>query len=334
MIWFWFSVAGWIVANDGKVLIVDDENNILNAMERLLTEHGIPVLRASGGEEALQVLNEMVVAVIVTDNLMPGMRGLELLARMTAISPDTVKILMTAYADLRTAVDAINRGEVFRFIVKPWDNAEMVRAVEDARKRYDVIITLKNGDEATIRSLAQAIELKDFYTRGHSERVAWYAVRIAELLGLSEEMKKEIRYGSWLHDCGKIGVPEVILTSPYGLSEQEFETVKGHPVWGAEVARQARLSQVVVNIILHHHERYDGSGYPMGLSGEDIPLEARIVTIADIYDALTSQRHYQPASSPRETADILRGMKGQKLDPRLVELFLGSLGKGVEECGP
>jgi HD-GYP domain-containing protein (c-di-GMP phosphodiesterase class II) len=135
-------------------------------------------------------------------------------------------------------------------------------------------------------------------------------------------MQKGIVYGSWLHDCGKIGVPEAILNSPECLTEKEWLTIKQHPAWGADVARQAQLSPVVINIIQFHHERWDGEGYPTGVVGRDIPLEARVVTIADVFDALTSDRPYRKALPQAEARKTMAGIAGTMLDPELTEIFL------------
>ncbi|RJQ49584.1 MAG: HD domain-containing protein, partial [Nitrospiraceae bacterium] len=238
------------------------------------------------------------------------------------ISPDTVKILMTGHAELSVAIDAINKGEVFRFITKPWDDDMMVSTVHDAVNRYHVLSSLKMQDEYKLLSLAQTIELKDSYTRGHCERVAKYALIIANALKLPEWIIKDLTYGCWLHDCGKIGVPENILNKKCSLNEEEFEIIKKHPRWGADVARQARLSETTIKIILYHHERYNGTGYPLGIKSKDIPLEARIVTIADVFDALTSDRSYRRRFSENEALEIMQSMKSSIFDPELVDIFL------------
>ncbi|MEK7365939.1 MAG: HD domain-containing phosphohydrolase, partial [Candidatus Deferrimicrobiota bacterium] len=277
---------------DDAVLLVDDEANILNALARLFLDRDVRVLRAGNGEEALGIVRREPVAVVVSDNLMPGMRGVELLSRVRDQSPDTARVLLTGYADLSTAIEAINRGEVFRFHVKPWVDEEIVRTVEEGVRRYQLVRSLRDGDEATLRSIAQTIELKDPYTRGHCDRVAAFALKIAEALGLPEGTRRAIKHGSWLHDCGKIGVPEAILNCPGKLSAADFEVVKKHPGWGAEVGRQANLPEEVINIILYHHERFDGRGYPTGAKGTEIPLEARIVAVADVFDAMSTDRPY------------------------------------------
>lgn len=311
-----------------NILFVDDEENILNALERLFLDYGIRILKAGNAKEALQHIQKEHIAVLVSDNRMSGMTGLELLSQVKKISPDTVRILMTAYANLSTAIDAINKGEVFRFVVKPWDDNELKEIVDDGVNRYRIVQSLRNADEAKLLSLAQTIELKDQYTRGHCDRVANYALMIACGLDIPQQTKLEIKHGSWLHDCGKIGVPEMILNNAGPLDEDAVEIMKKHPLWGADVARQAQLSQVVVNIILYHHEHYDGQGYLAGLSGGEIPLEARIVSVADAYDAMTTDRPYRKGLTHEEALSVLSSLKGSVLDPYLVEIFVDQLTNG------
>jgi len=304
-----------------EILFVDDEEYILDIASQIFAEYGMKILMAKNAQEALEIVRNHEIAVLVSDNHMPGMRGIDLLSKVKVISPDTVKILMTGFADLETALEAINRVEVFRFIVKPWENTQLVGLVDDALKRYRLIKSIITGDENTMHSLVHALELKDHYTRGHSERVAKYALLLAKKIGLSEDTFTAIRYGSWLHDCGKIGVSENILNNEGPLDEADIHVIRNHPLWGADVARKAQLSQVIVNIILSHHERYDGKGYPHGLEDGEIPLEARVVSVADIYDALTTERPYRKAYDPERALEMLNSMKGNVLDPELVDSF-------------
>lgn len=304
------------------VLFVDDEEHILNAVERVFADEKVRMLSANSAEEALKLIKRGNVAVLISDNLMPGMSGVDLLSKTKELSPDTMRVLMTAHADLPTAIDAINRSEIFRFITKPWEDRELIQTVAESINRYRVVRSLKEADEGSLLSLAQTIELKDRYTRGHCNRVARYALMIADELHLSEEMKKEIKYGSWLHDIGKIGVPETILNHKGPLNDKDYAIVKKHPAWGADVANQSQLSKVVVNIILHHHERFDGEGYPSGLMGKDIPLEARIVAVADVYDAITTDRSYRKRYPEEQAISILSSLKGKSFDPEIVETFL------------
>ena len=187
--------------------------------------------------------------------------------------------------------------------------------------------SLKKGDEYALYSLAQTIELKDAYTKGHCDRVAKYALAIADVLGLEDTLKEHIRQGSWLHDCGKIGVPEAILNYNGPLSSEQMDIIKKHPCWGADVVRLAHLSETVVNIILYHHEHYDGTGYPVGLKGEDIPLEARIVNVADVFDALTSERPYRGRMAREKAIEILIDNKNTCSDPSITDIFIDLLEK-------
>lgn len=301
------------------VLFVDDEESILELAQALLEQQGIDIITTASPQKALELVRKREIAVMVSDNRMPGLNGIELLSRVKLMSPDTVKILMTGYADLQTAVDAINRVEVFRFVAKPWDNRQLIEVVEDALKRYRLITSLRQGDEANVLSLVHALELKDPYTRGHSERVCEYALKLARRVGITD--LTAIKYGSWLHDCGKIGVSESILHYEGPLDEAELHVVRNHPLWGAEVARQARLADEVVDIVLTHHERFDGNGYPVGLGGEDISLGARVVAVADVYDALTTDRPYRDAYAADKALEILKSMRSTVLDPALVDVF-------------
>lgn len=305
------------------VLFVDDEQSIRNAIERMYLERDdLRCLFAASGQEGLDILAKEDVWVVVSDYLMPGMRGIEFLSKAKGLRPDTIRIMMTAYADLTIAIDAINKSEAYRFVTKPWNNKELMDMVDEALMRYELIQSLSAEDETVYLSLAQTVELKDPYTKGHCDRVARYAVALARAAGLDDELVSDIKHGSWLHDCGKIGVPESVLNFPGSLSEDDLETVMQHPRWGSEVARQACMSDAVINIILYHHERFNGKGYPSGLRGDDIPVEARIVAIADVFDALYSERPYRKAYDFERVMEIMHEMTADHFDPRLVELFL------------
>jgi response regulator RpfG family c-di-GMP phosphodiesterase len=309
-----------------SVLFVDDNNFTLEIVIGLLSGcDDFHLLTAGSAVEALQIIRREEIAVVVSDNIMPDISGLEFLSSLKDISPDTVKILMSAYADLASALAAINRSEVFRYVLKPWKDEDMVTTVRDALNRYRLTQAMHRDDEDVLRSLAQTIELKDHSTKGHCDRVAVYALLIAERYGLSRVMLREIKYGSWLHDCGKIGISELILNGPERLSDEQFETMKQHSYWGADVAAKANLSQMTRNIIHYHHERYNGTGYPSGLKAEEIPIEARMVSVADVFDALTSERSYRPGFSRDETVKMISAMSGEALDPQFVEIFLDIL---------
>jgi len=304
------------------VLFVDDEESVLYAIQKLFSgDAGLRVLAASSGEEALEIIRKEDVWLVVSDNHMPGISGIELLERIRHISPTTGRILMTGHADLKTAIDAINISEAFRFVIKPWDSDELKAIVHEALERSEVVRELAHCEEGAILSIAQTIELKDPYTRGHCDRVAEYASTLAMKVGLSEESIVYVRYGGWLHDCGKIGVPGSVLNFPGRLDGPSLKIIHRHPLWGADVARQAGLPGDVVDMILYHHEKYDGTGYPYGLKGEEITLEARIVTIADVFDSLRTQRPYRAACTSDQVREIMQEMSEAFFDPHLMELF-------------
>lgn len=308
-----------------NILIVDDNRLILDSLRNLLREEKAKLFTACDAEEALTLVQREAIAVVVSDNIMPGMSGLEFLSSLATISANTVRILMSAYADLPTVLSAINRSEVFRFVLKPWRDDEMLSAVREGLRRYRLVQSMLKEDEDVLKSLAQTIELKDPSTRGHCDRVAIYALMIADAMQLPKELQREIKYGSWLHDCGKIGVSEVILNGSGKLSGSEYETMKMHAFWGADVAAKANLSTVACNIIHFHHERYDGTGYPERLIGKNIPLEARIVAVADVYDALTNDRPYRKSYTTKEAIRIMKDMEGTTFDPELSSLFFSLL---------
>ena len=307
---------------NSAVLFVDDEENVLNSVDSLFPDNDIRILKAENADEALSLFGKEEIAVIVSDHCMPGMKGMELLSKVKEVSPDTYKILMTAHSDIGVAVDAINQGDVFRFIIKPCDNASLVAAVQEAVKRYQLVQSLKSVDESAFLSLAQNIELKDPYTGGHCERVAHYALMIGEELGLPEDTLHFLKLGAWLHDCRKIGIQEKILNKSGPLTDVEFDIIKKHPGWGADISKQANLSEIITNIIHYHHERYDGSGYPAGLHGDGIPVESRIVTVSDVYDALTCERAYREKYSMDRAIKIMLAMSGSVFDPEILDVFL------------
>ena len=307
-----------------KILVVDDDQSILELTNHTLRDIGCQIITMTDPVAALEYLKREEVAVLLSDNNMPVMRGLELIEKANTVASETVKIIMSAYTDLSVALCAINQCQVFKFVPKPWEPKELVETVTDALQRYRTLQSIRQENEDVLRSLAQTIELKDYYTKGHCDRVAAFAVQIAKELNLSIDMQREIKYGSWLHDCGKIGVPENILNANRKLTTEEYDLVKKHPEWGADVAQKANLSAIVINVILRHHEYFDGSGYPHGMAGEDIPIEAKIVSVADVFDALTSDRPYRKGLPLEKTIEILKSMKGKELDPTLVELFINS----------
>jgi putative nucleotidyltransferase with HDIG domain len=304
-----------------SVLFVDDESHILTSLKREFRDFPHPVCFAESGPDGLQLLEQHRIGVVVSDNNMPGMEGVEFLSHVRTRWPDVCRIMLTGKASMQVAISAINRCGASQFITKPWNAAEMRKIVEDALDTHRMTRAMRSGNDDLCRALAHTVELKDRYTKGHCDRVAEYAVLLGTSLGLSPVALRHIHNGSILHDCGKIAVPELILNKPDRLSNEEFEYIRHHPVRGCEVARQANLPDEVVHIILYHHERFQGGGYPEGLSGDSIPLEARIVAIADVFDALTSSRSYRKALASDEAFSVMQTSMGSHFDPVFLQQF-------------
>lgn len=312
-----------------KILFVDDEQKDFAEMDRICAEKKIALRKASGAEEALKLLSAEHIDIIFSANLMLHMTGLQLLELVKNRYPGTLRILMTPRADIFMELDAINQCELFHIIAKPLMDHVLIKAVTDAVKRLKIAGLLKQAaaDEAKLLDLAQSIELKDPFTTGHCERVGKYAVVIASTLNLTQEMKRQIKHGGWLHDCGKIDLPAILLNFEGTLNENQFRVVELHTRWGADIARQAELSESVANIILYHHENFDGTGYPKGLTGAAIPLQARIVSVAEVYDVITSDRPYRKALSHEEAISIMSNLKGKQFDPEICDAFLKTIEK-------
>lgn len=302
-----------------QILFVDDELSILKAIKRLFLDHNHKITTAQSGPEALEIIKRNEISVCVADQRMPTMLGSELLTKTKEISPFTTRVILTGYTDLDSILNAINNGEIYRFILKPWNDNELIQQVEMSINKYRENIA---RNEKLMLALAETIELKDPYTKGHCQRVAQLSVSIAEELNLDEKTITAIRYGAWLHDCGKVGVKETILNHPGSLDADQTKEMCKHSKAGAKVAKVAGFAPQVINIIKYHHERLDGTGYPDGLAGKQIPLEARIVAVADIYDALSTDRPYRKACSIAKVKEIMQNLKGNTLDGRLVKILL------------
>lgn len=304
------------------ILFVDDEGSILKAARRFFVLRDVEILTAGSGNEALELFKNHDISVLVTDQRMPEMTGTELVEKVRHLSPETVRIILSGYTDLSALLEAINNGKIFRFMVKPWKDDDLLKYIEEALEQYQLNLRNRNQEEQMLLALAQTIELKDPYTKGHCERVALFAVEISRELGLPEDQIKEIRHGAWLHDCGKIGLHEDILNFPGRVDGEQMDKIRKHPEDGATIAEQAALPTRVANIIRYHHERVDGTGYPKGLKRNGIPLEAKIVAVADVYDAISSDRPYHKACSAEKAREIMTDFRGSSLDEELVDLFM------------
>lgn len=319
-----------------KIMVVDDEPANLRLLERLF-RRDYQVLTASSGAEALALLNHHDVALLLTDQRMPGMTGIELLKRAASFRPHMVRILITGYTDVAALVEAINCGQVYKYIPKPWNNDELRLAVERALEHYRANKSRSELEEANrrlsqrlqamtrglVRTIADALEAKDEYVYGHARRVSGYASAIGRRMRLEVAMLEQISLAAFLHDIGKIGTPDHVLLKPALFTEEERSLVQLHPERGARMLAGAPEMEDVTTAVRYHHEHFDGSGYPEGLRGEQIPLASRIILVADAYDAMTNPRPFRQAFTHEEAVGQLLEGSGKHFDPEVVRAFCG-----------
>lgn len=319
------------------ILVVEDEGSVRALLLRTLTRAGLAAVGVANGIDALALLREQAFGVVVSDINMPKLSGLELLQIVRETYPDVVVIMVTAYGDLEHAIAAMRLG-ASDYVVKPFDLDQLINAVRQAlrlrqrnvaRHYIEFQARLHKPAEAshrlllsTVMALANSLEAKDPYTVGHSQRVAALAERLAHALGLPESEIEYIRMAGLLHDIGKIGIREAVINKPGPLTPSEYAHIQTHPLISERILIPVAELNGALRMIRNHHEHWDGNGYPDGLKELEIPLGARILTIADAYDAMTSQRSYRPAL-PREVAlcEIDKG-SGRHFDPSLSRLFL------------
>ncbi len=326
------------------VLVVDDEEFIRTLVRERLEIAGYSVDEACNGKEGLAKLGTGMYTVLLTDIRMPEMDGIALLREATSRYPEVAGIVMSAHAELDTAVSALKIGAC-DYITKPFnfdvllitiENSIRKKALEKELQDYQVNLEKKVKEQTdlinqmyirSIDSLIKALEAKDFYTRGHSQRVTMYSVAIGKEMRLPAEKIEILRQASILHDLGKIGVREAVLNKPGKLTEEEFKEITRHPEVATKILEPIPYFRPLLPAILHHHERFDGRGYPGRLRGLEIPLESRIMAVADTFDSMTSTRAYRTALSlETANAEILR-CSGTQFDPDIVPVFLGVQGQ-------
>jgi putative two-component system response regulator len=323
-----------------EILFVDDEQYILKSLERIFKGSGHSIHTASNGPAALAILERENIDLIITDYRMPGMDGIELLKIAKSIRPSAARIMLTGFSDLDVTISAINEGEIHKYITKPWENDALLALVNGIlpdrkpgdsndleREIRDIREALKQSNFSTLRALSCAIELKDRYTKGHCERTMKLAEMLARAAGIDEERLVDLRNAALLHDIGKIGVSPDILNKNGRLTQEEMDIVKDHPRRGAFITSEIEFLHVATRIILEHHEKIDGSGYPHGKKGNDLLLESKILAIADVYDACTSKRSYRAAMDPNDALTVLENGKGILFDEKFVNLFADELQK-------
>jgi putative two-component system response regulator len=305
------------------ILVVEDDNRVRLGLTEHLTSLGYTMLEAVSAEEALALLEQVTPDLILTDVQMGELSGIEFCAKLKSDSRFqlTPIIILTGQSDLEVRVAGLAAG-ADDFFAKPFDLTE-IRTRVAALLRVKFLLDQLERAESVITTLGLTIEARDPYTAGHCERLAHYAVSLGRALGADAAMLKSLWLGGFLHDLGKIAVPDSILLKNGPLETDERSVIQTHPVVGADLVREMRTLDEVRPIIRHHHERFDGSGYPDGLKGEAIPLGARIMAVVDVYDALCTERPYKPALSHREAIDILRQeAEAGAWDPYVVETFV------------
>ena len=306
-----------------KVLVADDTDVVRGLFVQLLSADGYRVITACDGDEALALAQEHRPDLFLLDIRMPGCDGLEVCRRLKS-APETrftPVILITGLADARDRLEGIEAG-ADDFLTKPV-NAHELRARVRALARMKGLIDELDSAEAAFMTLALTIEARDPSTNGHCERLAHYAVKLGSAIGLEGDDLGALHRGGYLHDVGKVGVPDAVLLKPGPLTPEEFDVMRRHPMIGDTLIAPLQSLRRVRPIIKHHHERLDGSGYPDRLRGDEVPLLARIVAIVDVYDALTTDRPYRAALSHAvAVSELLEGVRAGHYDPRCVEAFL------------
>ncbi len=312
-----------------RILLVDDDPLIRRALELRLVGAGYQVLTAGNGREALARLEQEPVDLVLSDIRMPDMDGLELLRWVKMAYPGVGVILLTAYSSLDSAIQALRHG-ADDYLLKPCAGEELLEQIQAVIARHDISDRLSGVEEdlPAIASLVRAVEARDPYTRGHSERVAHYAALLGGELGLSMDEIERLWLAGLLHDIGKIGVPDAILHKPGPLTEEEYRRVKQHCQVAVQILSPISGLRHVIPFVLSHHERVDGKGYPNGLAGEAIPLSARILAVADGFEAMTSHRAYRQAYSTERALEILEEGAGTQWDADLVARWVALVREG------
>ena len=316
-------------ARASKILIVDDKLETLVLMQELLTSRGYEVMLANDAERALALVHSARPDLVVLDVVMPGRSGYELCRELKS-DPQTRLIpivIITGLSDREDRIRGIEAG-ADDFLSKPIFPEELFARVKSLLKLKEFIDELEHA-ESVVVALARGVESRDPYTGDHCERLANYAYRWARFIGLDGESLTALKRGGYLHDLGKVSIPDEILKKRAGLSAEEWDLMKRHPLVGEEICRPLKSFRNVLPIIRHHHERWDGRGYPDQLKGQEIPLLARILQIVDVYDALRTLRPYK-AAMPQDEAEaaLQHEAANGHLDPGLVEAFLEMLRNG------
>jgi len=316
------------------VLIVDDEYAGRETLQSVLEGEGYQLEMAENGMQAIEKAKKLLPDVILLDVMMPGMTGFEVCQRIRS-DPEIAEIpmiVLTALYDRESLLTALKAG-ADDFISKPFDRFELrarllgitrlnryQKLIQERTKLQEANAQLLSAYEATIEGWSHAMDLRDRETEGHSRRVTQLTEKLAKALGMSEQEIRHIRRGALLHDMGKIGIPDSILHKPDNLSDEEWVIMRKHPQLAYDMLHSVEYLHPALEIPLSHHEKWDGTGYPRGLKGEEIPMAARLFAVVDVWDALTSDRPYRKAWSEDDALGYIREQSGKFFDPRVVEL--------------
>jgi putative nucleotidyltransferase with HDIG domain len=322
-----------------NILIVDDEKNIRELVEKILSTEGYRCWTAENASSALQLLDKNEIQLVLCDIKMPGMNGNELIKHIFTKDNEMAVIMITAMIDINTAIECMKMG-AYDYLLKPLNFDKLIISIERALERRRLIIENREYQQNleikvdtladqirdftlnSIKALASALEARDTYTQGHSTRVTQYSLLVGEKLSLSKKKMEQLRLAGLLHDVGKIGVKEQVLNKPGKLTPEEYEQIKIHPQLSVKILQPVITDEEVISIIRHHHERWDGNGFPYGLKKEEIPMGSRIILVCDTFDAMTSNRPYRKAMTKEIAFDELRRCSGSQFDPRMVKAFL------------
>lgn len=310
-----------------RVLCVDDEPNILSALRRMLSLEGYQVSVAESGHKALQLLGQEKPEVMVCDMRMPGMTGVDVLEQASQISPMTMRILLTGAADQHDTIDAINRGQIYRYLGKPWNDAELLAVIRAAIEMGEVNrakeMRLRASYVTSIKAYSGLMALRRPDLLAHSRRVANLARRVARKLGLDDEQVQEIYIAGLLHDVGKIGLLDRILDTKFiELPLSDAKLYRKHPEMGQTCLRIVDELQEVGRIVRGHHEYHDGTGFPDRLAGDAIPLGARIVGLVEAFEELISGDYGQKQLSPKEALKVVESNSDKLFSAEVTHAFL------------